>query len=44
MQALYIQRPVAAGGSDPALAATVANHGLRLTALEDKDYVGCWYQ
>lgn len=43
MQALYIQRPVAAGGSDPALAATVANHGLRLTALEDKDYVGCWY-
>ena len=44
MQALYVQRPAASGGgADPALELTVANHGVRISALEDKDYVGCWY-
>ena len=45
VQALYVQRPAASGGgADPALELTVANHGVRISALEDKDYVGCWYQ
>ena len=44
MQALYVQRPAASGGgADPALELTVANHGVRISALEDKDYVGYWY-